>query len=80
MAAKPPVVRFNDVTESYREQRTEIDVAVAAVLERGDFIGGRAIAENAAGGGAIVRLELPASDLPPRPERVPAAEPDQAIR
>lgn len=45
MASKPPVVRFNDVSESYRESRTEIDAAMGAVLDRGDYIGGRAIAD-----------------------------------
>lgn len=36
-----PLVRFNDVTASYDEQRDEIDSAVADVIKRGDFINGR---------------------------------------
>ena len=55
-------------------------LGLAIVRQVAEAHGGRAVAENAAGGGAIVRLELPASDLPPPPERVPAAEPDQATR
>lgn len=39
------VVRFNDVTAGYHELRKEIDAAIALVLERGDFISGRAIRE-----------------------------------
>lgn len=39
------MIRFNDVSASYAEQRAEIDAAIAGVLQRGDFIGGRAITE-----------------------------------
>lgn len=50
MADQPnQIVRFNDVTAAYHEQRVEIDAAMARVLERGDFIGGRAIAEFESG-------------------------------
>src|SRR5689334_23344481 len=45
MADQSQVIRFNDVSEAYKEQRVEIDAAMARVLERGDFIGGRSIAE-----------------------------------
>lgn len=38
-----PRIRFNDVYASYTEQRTEIDAAIAGVLERGDFINGRSV-------------------------------------
>ncbi len=41
----PPVVRFNDVSASYAEQRDEIDAAVAEVIRRGDFINGRDVRE-----------------------------------
>lgn len=36
-------VRFNDVTAAYQEQKAEIDAAIAEVVERGDFINGRAV-------------------------------------
>lgn len=39
------MIRFNDVSASYDEQRSEIDGALAAVVRQGDFIGGRAISE-----------------------------------
>lgn len=39
------MIRFNDVTAAYAEQRAEIDAAMAEVVQRGDFIGGRAIAD-----------------------------------
>lgn len=38
-------VRFNDVLAAYREQKKEIDAAIAGVLQRGDFINGRAVRE-----------------------------------
>lgn len=40
-----PLVRFNDVSASYAEQRAEIDLAIGQVLERGDFINGSAVDE-----------------------------------
>ncbi len=39
------MIRFNDVSAAYAEQRADIDAAVADVMQRGDFIGGRAIKE-----------------------------------
>lgn len=36
-------IRFNDVTAAYHELRTEIDAAITAVLQRGDFVNGRAV-------------------------------------
>ena len=39
------MIRFNDVTAAYEEQRAGIDAAIAEVVQCGDFIGGRAISE-----------------------------------
>lgn len=39
------MIRFNDVSASYAEQREQIDAALGEVLRRGDFIGGKAIGE-----------------------------------
>lgn len=39
------LVRFNDVSASYAEQRSDIDNAIAEVLQRGDFINGTAVGE-----------------------------------
>lgn len=39
------MIRFNDVSASYDEQKAEIDAALAAVVQQGDFIGGRAIGD-----------------------------------
>ncbi len=55
-------------------------LGLAIVRQVAEAHGGRAVAENAPGGGAIVRLELPRSDLPGPPELEPAAEPDQVGR
>jgi dTDP-4-amino-4,6-dideoxygalactose transaminase len=37
-------IRFNDVRAAYLEQQSEIDAAIAAVIARGDFINGEAVA------------------------------------
>ena len=55
-------------------------LGLAIVRQVAEVHGGRAVAENASGGGAIVRLELPRSDLPAPPEPEPAAEPDRVSR
>ncbi|AXA34974.1 MAG: glutamine--scyllo-inositol aminotransferase [Candidatus Sumerlaea sp.] len=45
MNSQPHVVRFNDVSATYWELKAEIEAAIAEVLRRGDFIGGRALGE-----------------------------------
>lgn len=50
-------IRFNDVSAGYAEQRQEIDDAVQAVLQRGDFINGQALREFEAEFGAYTGAE-----------------------
>lgn len=42
---KQRLVRFNDVTAAYLDQKDEIDAAIARVVARGDFINGAAVRE-----------------------------------
>jgi two-component system sensor histidine kinase MprB len=54
-------------------------LGLAIVRQVAEAHGGRAVAENAPGGGAVVRLELPTSGLP-APPPMPVAESDPVSR
>jgi two-component system, OmpR family, sensor histidine kinase MprB len=55
-------------------------LGLSIVRQVAEAHGGRAVAENAPGGGAVVRLDLPPSDLPAPPERSQATDGNQMSR